>query len=238
MPRTIDPEAHALRRDAFVEVAQRLIATKGYEHLSVQDVIAELGASKGAFYHYFASKEALLAAVIETMVDGATVVAGPIAADPGLDALEKLKRLFGAISSWKGERKDLIIGFLSSWLSAENTVARERMRQAMAREFTPVLETVLCQGVDEGTFSVSSPHDTAAVLVALIVGLNDHATRMALARFAGEIPFEAVEQLLDAYLQAFERILGLEPGEFHIYDDDLIQYWFGDASPMVSGRNT
>ena len=57
------PTAHAVRRDEFVDAAQRLIQSPGYEQMSVQDVLDELGASKGAFYHYFDSKEALLEAV-------------------------------------------------------------------------------------------------------------------------------------------------------------------------------
>ncbi len=60
MPRTLNPAAHALKRDAFLDAAERLIRTKGYEQMTVQDVLDELGASKGAFYHYFDSKEALL----------------------------------------------------------------------------------------------------------------------------------------------------------------------------------
>ena len=35
MARTLDPEAHSLRRDAFVDAAERLIQSKGYEQLSV-----------------------------------------------------------------------------------------------------------------------------------------------------------------------------------------------------------
>ena len=60
MARTLDPAAHALRRDEFVDAAQRLIQSRGYEQMSIQDVLDELGASKGAFYHYFDSKEGLL----------------------------------------------------------------------------------------------------------------------------------------------------------------------------------
>ena len=63
MPRTLNPLAHAIRRDAFLDVAERLIRIKGYEQMTVQDVLDELDASKGAFYHYFDSKEALLQAV-------------------------------------------------------------------------------------------------------------------------------------------------------------------------------
>jgi AcrR family transcriptional regulator len=64
MARTLDPAAHALRRDAFVDAAQRLIQAKGYEQMSLQDVVDELDASRGAFYHYFDSKVALLEAVV------------------------------------------------------------------------------------------------------------------------------------------------------------------------------
>ena len=34
MARTLDPAAHALRRDAFVDSAQRLMQAKGYEEMS------------------------------------------------------------------------------------------------------------------------------------------------------------------------------------------------------------
>src|SRR5512140_408512 len=75
--RTLDPAAHALRRDEFIDAAQRLIQSRGYEQMSVQDVLDELGASKGAFYHYFDSKEGLLTAVVDQMIDGAMAVVEP-----------------------------------------------------------------------------------------------------------------------------------------------------------------
>jgi AcrR family transcriptional regulator len=60
MPRTVNATLYTVRREAFLDVAQRLVQTKGYEAMSIQDVLDELDASKGAFYHYFDSKQALL----------------------------------------------------------------------------------------------------------------------------------------------------------------------------------
>lgn len=52
---TIGPEAVlAVGRDVFVDAAQLLIQTKGYERFSFQDVLDATATSKGAFYHYFA----------------------------------------------------------------------------------------------------------------------------------------------------------------------------------------
>ncbi len=45
------------------EVALRLFAEKGFESTSVQDVVSAAGVTKGAMYHYFGSKDDLLAEI-------------------------------------------------------------------------------------------------------------------------------------------------------------------------------
>ena len=49
--------------------------------MSVQDVLDELDASRGAFYHYFDSKVALLEAVVERMVEAAIATLAPVVAE-------------------------------------------------------------------------------------------------------------------------------------------------------------
>src|SRR5258707_1666681 len=101
MARTVNPTLHTVRRDAFLDVAQRLVQTKGYEAMSIQDVLDELEASKGAFYHYFDSKQALLEAVVERFTDGAMASLAPVPNDPELPALRKLQKVFAGIASLK-----------------------------------------------------------------------------------------------------------------------------------------
>jgi AcrR family transcriptional regulator len=62
MPHVLKPVEHRQRRDTFLDAAQRLVQTKGYERMTVQDVLDDVGTSKGAFYHYSDSKQALLEA--------------------------------------------------------------------------------------------------------------------------------------------------------------------------------
>ena len=40
-PRAVNPKKHAARRDEFIDAAQVLITAKGYEQLSIEDVLAE-----------------------------------------------------------------------------------------------------------------------------------------------------------------------------------------------------
>lgn len=46
--------------ERLVTAATRLFAELGYERTTVQDVVAAAGVTKGAMYHYFASKDDLL----------------------------------------------------------------------------------------------------------------------------------------------------------------------------------
>jgi AcrR family transcriptional regulator len=225
--RTLNPAAHALKRDAFVDAALRLIVARGYQHLSIQDVLDELGASKGAFYHYFDSKGALLAAVVESTVDAATETVQPIAADPQLSAVRKLEGIFSGIAQWKGERTVLMLELLRVWFSDDNTVVREGLRRAVTERLTPQLDGILQQGVAEGSFSVSSTEGATSVLLALILGLNETASRLFLARKANAVSFEDVQPTLVSFGEAFERVLGIPAGSLALVDETAVRRWFG-----------
>lgn len=49
-----------LKRQEMLNAAERLFCSKGYDATSVQDILDALHASKGGFYHHFASKEDVL----------------------------------------------------------------------------------------------------------------------------------------------------------------------------------
>lgn len=226
MARTLDPTAHALRRDEFVDVAMRLMQAKGWEQTSIQEILDALGASKGAFYHYFGSKQDLLAAVLERMVEVAMTAVRPVVDDPRLTAVEKFDALFSSIAQWKSERKDLVMAVLEVWLSDGNAIVRERFRAGLADTFTPTLARVIEQGRVEGTFRVASATDTARVLVSLMQGSQDDAGSLYLARSAGRVSFDHVFRHFQAYTDAYERILGAPPGSLTLVRPATLHEWF------------
>src|SRR5260370_17709231 len=128
MARTVNPTLHTVGRDAFLDVAQRVVQTKGYEAMSIQDVLDELEASKGAFYHYFDSKQALLEAVVERFTDGAMASLAPVLNDPELPALRKLEKVFAGIASLKAEQKELMLAIIEVWNSDDNAIFRSHVR--------------------------------------------------------------------------------------------------------------
>src|ERR1700682_773693 len=210
--RTVNATLRTVRRDAFLDVAQRLVQTKGYEAMSSQDVLDELEASKGAFYHYFDSKQSLLEAVVDRFADGAMAGLAPVLSDPDLPALRKLEKVFAGIARWKADQKELVLAIMEVWNSDGNAIVREKLRRLTERIMVPLLSAVVRQGVDEGTFQVESPDETATVLVSRLEGFRWSMSDLFIARQAGTVSFEAVQRSVVANTHAFERILGIPKG--------------------------
>jgi AcrR family transcriptional regulator len=227
MARTLNATLHTVRRDAFLDVAQRLVQTKGYEAMSIQDVLDELDASKGAFYHYFDSKQALLEAVVDRFADGAMAGLAPVLADPELPALRKLEKVFAGIARWKADQKELVLAIMEVWNSDGNAIVREKLRRLTERIMVPLLSAVVRQGVDEGVFLVDSPTETATVLVALMEGFQQQASDLFIARQAGTVTFEVVQRSVAANTEAFERILGIPKGSLTLTSESTLRFWFG-----------
>src|ERR1700694_4614404 len=59
---------HEDRRLALVLAAYHIIAEKGFEGLRLQEVATQIGLNHATVYHYFATKEALIQAVVMYVV--------------------------------------------------------------------------------------------------------------------------------------------------------------------------
>jgi AcrR family transcriptional regulator len=227
MPRTVNVETHQERRDAFLDVAERLIMTKGYEQMNVQDVLDALETSKGAFYHYFDSKLALLDAVVDRFGEAGMASVVPILDDPDLPALRKLERILESIARFKAEQKELVLAIMQVWTADGNALFREKIRQLTARWLARILVRIIEQGIDEGVIQSGSPEETATVLICLIQGYPEVASRYLLARQAGRVTFAEVTRTYAAFTRAFERILGVPEGSLTLVDEATVRFWFG-----------
>ena len=216
-----------MRREAFLDVAQRLIVTKGYDRMSIQDVLDELETSRGALYHYFDSKQALLDGVVNRLADEGLAPVASILGDRSLPALRKLERVLGAIASFKAGNVELVLAIVKVWSSDGNALVRERLRALSAQRLLPILSTIISQGAEEGIISTSSPEETARVILYLIQGYQQLATEQLLGRQAGTVGFNDVLRSSAAFTVAFERILGIPSGSVTLADEPTLRFWYG-----------
>jgi AcrR family transcriptional regulator len=79
----------AAREAAIIQSVNRLLAEKGFDAMTVDEVAAEVGIAKASLYKHFTSKEELACAAMVTAMRRAQEVIQ--ATDPSLSPLDKLK---------------------------------------------------------------------------------------------------------------------------------------------------
>jgi len=171
MPRVVD---HRARRAEIVNAVIELIATEGAEALTVRKAAAAAGLSTGALAHYFADKDALLAAAFAEVVarSGFRVRTLPGDADPA-DLLYQALLAPLPLNDARRTESRVWVAFLDRALVRED--ATELLREVYA-EWRRQVSGIIARGQREGRFRAGiDPEATAHTLTALVDGLTVHA---------------------------------------------------------------
>ena len=64
-PRRTQAERREATRASLIAAGRELFATRGYDAVGTEDIVAAAGVTRGALYHHFDSKRGLFAAVFE-----------------------------------------------------------------------------------------------------------------------------------------------------------------------------
>jgi AcrR family transcriptional regulator len=214
LARQVKPEEHAARRREILDAALQLMHDKGYERMTIEDVLAKLQMSKGALYHYFSSKRALVEGIVESMSESASRTLQAVVDDPKLGAVDKLRAYFDTSTTWKAENLTAVTTTMRLWRDENNALLRQKMSQDSMRTTTPLLESIIRQGCDEGVFDTGHPRDAAIIVTGMGLNLADAIIDAmdADGSVGLDISGARTSAVLAAYVEAFERILGARPG--------------------------
>ena len=159
--------AESATKDRILDAAVDVFARKGYHGAGGADIVAASGTSKGAFYHYFASKQAIfltlmdnLAEVVEQGVEAA------ISAEQG--AMAKVEAALRVVVETAAEQRDLAKILLVEAVGLGPEFEEKRLE--IHRRFAHVIQRHLDRAVAEGDIP---PQDTALVARAWFGALNE-----------------------------------------------------------------
>ncbi len=231
MARILKKDEHDAKRNEILDMAQHLIYTKGYEQMTIQDMLDGLHISRGALYHYFASKDALLLALVDRMGQSADQSLQAILQDASLTGLQKLRRYLEASAQWKAGQKELISGLMRLWFSDDNVFIRHKMETESRKHMSAFFETIIRQGNAEGSFQVRFPGPVAAILAGVSLSLTDTIIGMLIAPQFDLAAKQQSEDTLEVYAETVERILGAPAGSLHIFLPGIFDEWFEAAQP-------
>jgi AcrR family transcriptional regulator len=215
------------KRQNILAAAVKLVLAKGYEAMSVQDLIDALAISKGAFFHYFRSKADLLEAIIGQMLDAGMRRLTPIVEAPGLPATEKLNSFFAALVDWKTGNKSFFLSVVRVWYGDENAVVRQKLREQTIGRMGNLLGGLIRLGIAEKSFDVDDSDQAGGIVVSILENMTDNLSKLLLAAEPGHEPRMAA--CVTAHTRAIEKILGVPGESIRIMDTSTLAQWY--ASP-------
>ena len=109
-----------VREDAIVSSVNRLLAEKGFDAMTVDEVAADVGIAKASLYKHFESKEELAAAAMVRVLDQALDFIARLEADTAATPLAQLK----AVARWAMQVQ--LAGEMPS-LPAQNSALRSAL---------------------------------------------------------------------------------------------------------------
>ena len=163
--------ADASTRDRLLAAAMEVFATRGYHGAAVDDIVAASGTSKGAFYHYFPSKQGIFLTLLDQLAEMVeTTVEAAIGREQG--ALAKVEAALRVVLEVVSSQRDLARILLIE--AAALGPAFEQSRLGIHRQFAALIRRHLDRAVEEGAIP---QQDTQIPATAWIGAINEVITQ-------------------------------------------------------------
>ena len=149
------------RRNEILDVAERLFCTRGYDQTSTNDILAEIGIARGTLYYHFTSKEDILDAMVDRILDEIVRRTSRIALDESIPVLERLTQsvLAANVDTKTG---DMI---LEQMHKPQNALMHAKMQERLLKQLIPLFTKLIEDGISQGLMQTDDPEDTIEMLL-------------------------------------------------------------------------
>ncbi|MDR1033197.1 MAG: TetR/AcrR family transcriptional regulator [Bifidobacteriaceae bacterium] len=188
----------------IIDVASRLFAEKGYEHTAVHDIADEMGMSKGAIFHHFATKEDIVEAVIDEHRKRLISAAETVANDKSIPVSERLVRTAATLQV----KDDAGLQMVEHLHKPQNELLHARLERVLLSDATPILAEIVREGVQQGVFDTPYPEEAVEAILSYSNSAFD-ANRIVL------FNTHALREKAKSFIWMMERLLGAKEGSLH-----------------------
>lgn len=146
----------------ILDVSLKLFMEKGYEKTTIQDIVNNLGMSKGAIYHHFKSKEEIMNTISKRSFEENTYL-NEIYKNSTLNGLEKIqKMLISNISDGNKQINDK----LSLSLTKNHRIIAKHLEDTM-QYAAPMLAKLIEEGINDKSITAANPKASSEVIMLL-----------------------------------------------------------------------
>jgi AcrR family transcriptional regulator len=155
-------------RARIIEAAIKLFSNQGFNTTSVDDLCAEAGISKGAFYHHFESKQALFLALLDGWLHAIDKAIEASKDQTAPETFMQMTEAFPYIFETAGEGLPMFFEF---WLQASRDKKVWEASIAPYRRYHKYFTSLIKKGVEEGSFVEVDPELASRMIVSTAMGL-------------------------------------------------------------------
>ncbi|OEF97102.1 TetR/AcrR family transcriptional regulator [Desulfuribacillus alkaliarsenatis] len=208
------------KKQELLTAALELFYEKGYEKTTINDIINKVGVSKGAFYHYFQSKEEVIETISSNYAEKLANVAMQVLNKAELNALEKLNLLIEQGQKMKNREKENRKKIKQALISDENLKLQKKLMQKISMEFIPFYEQIISEGIEQGIFASTNKKEMAELFINTGHNLNSSTDDLENLYINGTIDAtqykQRLDEKLDFYEEIFTRILKIQRGSIQL----------------------
>lgn len=193
----ISKEAEA-RRNEILDVAAEMFTRKGYDSTSTNDILDRVGIARGTLYYHFKSKEEILDALIDRIIQGVvTNVRAALSVMPTAP-----QKLVAFVASLKVDSAvgDEIADYAHK---PQNALMHQKILGSMLAALTPLAAGIIRDGIREGCFATDYPEEAAETLMVYSTVVFDG---------MNELPEAEMAKKAAGFVYNMERLLGMKQG--------------------------
>lgn len=159
-----------VRRDEIVDAALRLILKLGYNNVTLADIAAQVGVSKGLISYYFPKKEDVFLAVLQKIVDRLTAdFDGFYTADA--TAPEKLTMIFSNLFGNEKRARRYYTVVIDYMAQAIRTRQVQEYTQVIYTSYRDYMERIVEDGIRKGEFRPVDVPRAVSMVLGMMEGL-------------------------------------------------------------------
>lgn len=155
-------------RAKIIESAIKLFSKRGFNASRVDDICAEAGISKGAFYHHFESKQALFLALLDSWLQAIDKAIESSKEKTAPETFMQMTEAFPYVFETAGEGLPMFFEF---WLQASRDQKMWEASIAPYRRYHKYFTSLIKKGIEEGSFVEVDPELASRMIVSTAMGL-------------------------------------------------------------------
>ena len=169
-----DVKEPEIRRTEIMDAAMILFMEKGYTNTTTQDIVDKVNISRGLLYYHFKNKEDILYCLVERYSERLLKDIYSIVYDEDKSAIEKIRSFIDItiISSQNITAEDTVLQ--KTVELKENQYMIDKLSHKLVEKLTVYFEKIINQGIEEKSFSVKYPTETAEFLMTAYVFVSNN----------------------------------------------------------------